>query len=35
MIPMNLMKNKEADYILTGVWAKKLMLKQNYMEKQM
>lgn len=23
MIPMNLMKNKEADYILTGVWAKK------------
>lgn len=23
MIPMNLMKNKEADYLLTGVWAKK------------
>jgi phosphoserine aminotransferase len=23
MVPMNLMKNKEADYILTGVWAKK------------
>ena len=23
MIPMNLMKNKVADYILTGVWAKK------------
>ena len=23
MIPMNLMKNKVADYIVTGVWAKK------------
>lgn len=23
MVPMNLMKNREADYILTGVWAKK------------
>ena len=23
MIPMNLMKNKEADYIVTGQWAKK------------
>ena len=23
MIPMNLMKNKVADYIITGVWAKK------------
>ena len=23
MVPMNLMKNKEADYIVTGVWAKK------------
>jgi len=27
MIPMNLMKNKEADYILTGVWAKKAYAK--------
>ena len=23
MIPMNLMKNKVADYIVTGQWAKK------------
>ena len=23
MIPMNLMKNKKADYIVTGQWAKK------------
>lgn len=23
MIPMNLMKHKKADYILTGQWAKK------------
>ena len=23
MVPMNLMKNKEADYIVTGQWAKK------------
>ena len=23
MIPMNLMKNREADYIVTGQWAKK------------
>ena len=31
MIPMNLMKNKVADYIVTGQWAKKHTRKQQNM----
>ena len=34
MIPMNLMKNKVADYIVTGQWAKKLIRKLRNTEKQ-
>ena len=30
MIPMNLMKNKVADYIVTGQWAKKAYEAQKY-----
>ena len=33
MIPMNLMKNGVADYIVTGQWAKKLIRKHRSMEK--
>ena len=33
MIPMNLMKNKVADYIVTGQWAKKLIRKLRNTEK--
>lgn len=33
-IPMNLMKNGVADYIVTGQWAKKHIRKQAVMEKQ-
>lgn len=29
MIPMNLMKNKVADYIVTGQWAKRLIRKRR------
>ncbi len=29
MIPMNLMKNRVADYIITGQWAKKHIRKQK------
>ena len=29
MIPMNLMKNKKADYIVTGQWAKKAALRRG------
>ena len=34
MIPMNLMKNKVADYIVTGQWAKKHIRKHANTEKQ-
>ncbi len=34
MIPMNLMKNKVADYIVTGQWAKKAYQEARSMEKQ-
>ena len=34
MIPMNLMKNKVADYIVTGQWAKKAYQKLRNTEKQ-
>lgn len=34
MIPMNLMKNKVADYIVTGQWAKKPTRKHRNMERQ-
>lgn len=34
MIPMNLMKNKVADYIVTGQWAKKHGRKHRSTEKQ-
>ena len=33
MIPMNLMKNRVADYIITGQWAKKRMKKLKNTEK--
>ena len=34
MIPMNLMKNKVADYIVTGQWAKKACSgSRKYMER--
>lgn len=33
MIPMNLMKNRVADYIITGQWAKKQQQKQKGMER--
>ena len=33
MIPMNLMKNKVADYIVTGQWAKKHIRKHRNMER--
>ena len=33
MIPMNLMKNGVADYIVTGQWAKKLTRKHRNTEK--
>ena len=29
MIPMNLMKNRVADYIVTGQWAKKRRMRQK------
>ncbi len=29
MIPMNLMKNKMADYIVTGQWAKKAVSRKH------
>ena len=34
MIPMNLMKNGVADYIVTGQWAKKAYQEHVFMEKQ-
>ena len=34
MIPMNLMKNRVADYIVTGQWAKKHGRKPRNMEQQ-
>lgn len=34
MIPMNLMKNRVADYIVTGQWAKKLTRKLRNTERQ-
>ena len=34
-IPMNLMKNKKAGYIVTGQWAKKAFRKLSYMERQL
>lgn len=33
MIPMNFMKNRKADYILSGYWAKKRIRKQNCLVK--
>lgn len=33
MIPMNLMKNRVADYIVTGQWAKKHIRKHRSMER--
>ena len=32
-VPMNLMKNKKAGYILTGQWAKKAFAEAKYMER--
>ena len=32
MIPMNLMKNRVADYIVTGRWPKKQRMRQKSME---
>ena len=34
MIPMNLMKNKVADYIVTGQWAKKAAKEAEKLRKQ-
>ncbi len=33
MIPMNLMKNRVADYIVTGQWAKKHLTRQESTER--
>ena len=35
MIPMNLMKNKVADYIVTGQWRKRQPKKQKNTERSM
>ena len=35
MIPMNLMKNGVADYIVTGQWQRKLIMRLANMEKQL
>lgn len=35
MIPMNLMKNRVADYIITGQWAKKAWKEAPFTERQM
>ena len=35
MIPMNLMKNRKADYIVTGQWAKRHGRKRKSMVRQM
>lgn len=32
-VPLNLMKNKKADYVHTGEWSKKLLLKQKSLDK--
>ena len=33
MIPMNLMKNRVADYIITGQWAKKAVARSRKIRK--